>query len=189
METFLLQYGLLALVILAAIEGDATFVIAGVLAHLGLIDFFAVIVIGSISSFIADCIWFWLGYSHSDWILKSRRYRRVGPVVERLAHKFKGCEIVVARFVYGTRIASSLFWGIHKFSFARFVVLDLTSCLVWALVLTSIGFFFGQSAEAFLGEFKQLEVWLLVAMVGVGLVTLAGKLLLDWQAKQSNLES
>jgi membrane protein DedA with SNARE-associated domain len=110
-------------------------------------------------------------------------------VVERLAKKFKGWEIVVARVVYGTRIASALFWGIHKFSFARFAILDLSSCLVWALLLTSIGFFLGQSAEVFLGNLKHIEIWLLAAMIGAGLVVLAGKLLLNWQANRSNLKS
>jgi membrane protein DedA with SNARE-associated domain len=189
MEAFLMQYGLLALVILAAVEGDATFVIAGIMAHFGFIDFFAVIVIGSFSSFLADCGWFWLGSTHSDWILRSHHYHRVGPLVERLARKFKGAEIVIARFVYGTRIASSLFWGVHKFSFARFVVLDLISCLVWAMLLTGIGFFLGKSAELFLGDLRRVELWLLMTSVGVGLVFLIGKFLLDRQADQSNLES
>jgi membrane protein DedA with SNARE-associated domain len=188
MENFLIQYGLLALVILAAVEGDATFVVAGVVAHLGFINFLTVIVVGGLSAFLADCFWFWLGYSHSDFILKSRRYRRLGPVIERLAKRFKGWEIIIARFVYGSRIASALFWGIHKFSFTRFILLDLISCLVWAILLTSIGFFLSKSAEAFLGDLKRLELWLLVAVLGIGFVLLASKLILDWQTDRSDLE-
>jgi membrane protein DedA with SNARE-associated domain len=178
MENLLIQYGLLALIILAAIEGDATFVIAGILAHLGYLNFFAVVVVGGFSAFMADCVWFWLGHSHSEFILRNHRYQRVGPQVERLTRRFRGWELIMSRFVYGTRIASAMFWGVHKFSFARFVLLDSISCLAWALLLTSIGFFLGKSAEALLGHLKRVEIWLLIALVGIGLVFLVGKLIM-----------
>lgn len=165
MENFLMHYGLFAVAFFALTEGDVTFIMAGVVAHLGFFGFFSVIIIGSLSSFVGDCVWFWVGRSRADSIRETHIYTRVGTTVEQLAERFGAWEIVTARFVYGTRIASSLFWGTQNLSFSRFAILDYFSCALWAGLLTALGFFMSRSASALIGEIKSIEIWLLVALV------------------------
>ncbi len=85
--------------------------------------------------------------------------------VKKLVEQFGAWEIIMSRFVYGTRIASSLFWGIQGLSFARFAFFDVIGCVLWASLLIGLGFFMSNSAQALIGKIKAVERWLLVALV------------------------
>ncbi len=135
METLLIRYGLAAVFIGGAVEGDVTFILAGVVVHLGLLNLPTAIAAGTLGAFAGDCSWYWLGRSGSARIRGSRAYQRAEPTSSRLARRFGVWEIVPARFIFGARMASSVFWGIRRVAFARFVVSDLIGCMVWAGLL------------------------------------------------------
>lgn len=173
MEELLIHYGLFAVALFAFFEGDVTYIMAGIVAHMGLIDFWAVIVIGSVCSFANDAIWYWVGHHQSHRVKTNRAYLQAGPTVERLAAKYGAWQIMTTRLVYGTRIASAIFWGVQKYSFARYSVLAFTGCLLWATLLTSLGYFLSTSAELLMSEIKTLELWLLgglLAAIGVYII-------------------
>ncbi len=49
-----------------------------------------------------------------------RLYERVGHRIERLAARLGPAELIASRFVYGTKAASMVFWGLHGMSVVRF---------------------------------------------------------------------
>src|SRR4029453_19389718 len=55
LEQFLSQYGLIALSLLATVEGDASLILAGMLAHRGVLSLPAVIIAGAAGNFVGDC--------------------------------------------------------------------------------------------------------------------------------------
>src|SRR5439155_223752 len=79
-------------------------------------------------------------------------YLRAAPLIERLVARVGEREIVLSRFVYGTRIASMFFWGVHRLPYARFAAFDLVGCLLSAIVLAGLGFGLSTSAVALLGR-------------------------------------
>lgn len=97
---------------------------------------------------------------------------------EHLAQRFGVWEIIAARFVYGTRIASVLFWGIQKLPFVRFAALDLIGCALWAIVFSSLGYFLSGSAAVLIGEVRRIEIWLLVAVAAIAFFFLLSRYLL-----------
>lgn len=178
MEALLLKYGLVAVFIGGAIEGDVTFILAGVIVHLGLLNLPAAIVAGTLGAFAGDCCWYWLGRSGSARIRNSKVYQRTEPLADHLARRFGAWEIILARFVFGARIASVVFWGIRRLPFARFALIDLLGCLVWAIVLMTLGWLLSNSATLLLGEVRRIELWLLGALIMSMMVFLIIKLLL-----------
>ena len=174
MREFLNIYGLWAAFILALIENDVAFIAIGVVAKLGDnnpitpdLNLFAVIPAAIIGAIIHDSIWFALGRMNSDTIKSSRVYRRIGPMVERLAHRFGPWEIFLARFIYGTRNPSSVFWGIQRLPWVKFAGIELIALTIWGCLLTAIGFHSTGWALRLLGkvEGKNHTHLLLVAML------------------------
>ncbi len=164
------NYGLLAVFCAATIEGDLTLILAGVVAHLGLFDLGPAIVAGILGNLVGDTAWYLLGRSHARRIRQSRLYERVGPTIERLAHRLGNWQLLAARVVYGTRNASMLFWGLHGLRFGRFVAIDLLGCALWSSLFAGLGFLLSGSAAAIVGRVRRVELYLGAAVVVAAIV-------------------
>lgn len=174
MENFLIQYGLLAVLCCALIENDVTFILTGVIIHHGIVHPTLGVVYCVAGALGHDLLWFWLGHSKSASIRQSRVYRRVGPLVERLADRFGAWELFLCRFIYGTRNPSLVFWGAHRLPLWKFLAVETIALLVWGSFLAALGFFLSDRATFVIGKVKSFEHLLLgfaivVLIVVVGL--------------------
>ncbi len=173
MEDFLVRYGLLAVFAGVALEGDVCALLAGVVAHLGFFSLSAAIATTCAGAVTADWTCYGVGRSRAAAMRDTAIYRRVGPFIERLAQRVGAWEVTGARFVFGARVASMLFWGMNRLPFGRFVALDFLGCALWSTLFVSTGFVFSGSAAMLIGRMKRAEHWLLVALlVTVGVVVL-----------------
>lgn len=171
LQQLLIDYGLIAVLLGSAFEGDFTLILAGVVAHLGIFAFPLAVAAGAIGSLIGDSAWYALGRVRGPRFRQARLYRRVGPTIGRLAKRMGPWELLAARFVYGTKAASMLFWGVHGLSLPRFLLIDALGCVLGSLVFASLGYLVSGSATALMGHVKRFELWLLGAfLVGIIIV-------------------
>src|SRR3954464_13342865 len=171
LQQLLLDYGLIPVLIGSAFEGDFTLLLAGVVSHLGIFPFPLAVAAGAVGSLAGDTAWYLLGRLRGPRFREGRFYRRVGPTIERLAKRMGPWELLAARFVYGTKAASMLFWGLHGLRVTRFLLIDAIGCTLGALVFTGLGYVVSESAIALLGKVKRVELWLLgVLLVGAVIV-------------------
>ena len=174
MREFLNLYGLWAAFALALIENDVAFIAIGVVAKLGDdnpitpdLNLFVVIPAAVIGAIIHDSVWFYLGHWNSETIKSTSVYQRIGPMIERLARRFGPWEIFVARFIYGTRNPSSVFWGIQRLPWMKFAAIEMLALTIWGTILAAIGFHSTGWALRVLGkvEGKHHPYLLLIAML------------------------
>jgi membrane protein DedA with SNARE-associated domain len=180
LEHLILRYGLAAVFVGAAVEGDLTLILAGVAAHLGYFSFPAAVAASLVGGLLADLAWYTLGRVRGPKFRAGRLYRRVGHRIEILARRLGAAELVASRFVYGTKAASMVFWGLHGMSLPRFLVVDAIGCVLGSLVFTGLGYAVSGSATVLLGRVRRVERWLLGAvLVGAFLV-----FVIHWTAKK-----
>jgi len=180
LEHIVLRYGLVAVLVGAAIEGDFTLILAGVAAHLGYFPFPLAVGAGAIGSFVGDLAWYTLGRLRGPRFRAGRLYRRVGHRIESLARRMGPAELLAARFVYGTKAASMLFWGLHNLALAKFALIDGIGALMGTAVFIGLGYLVSGSATLLLGKVRRVQFWLLGALVaGVLLVVI-----INWTAKK-----
>ncbi len=180
LEHLVQRYGLVAVLLGSAIEGDFTLILAGVAAHLGYFPFALAVGAGAIGSFVGDLAWYTLGRVRGPRFRAGGLYRRVGHRIEALARRMGPAELIAARFVYGTKAASMLFWGLHNLALAKFVAIDGIGAVVGAGVFTGLGYLVSGSATLLLGKVRRVQLWLLGALVvGVFLVVI-----INWTAKK-----
>src|SRR5512138_3427265 len=140
LEDLIRRYGLFAVFVGGATEGDLTLVVTGALAHLGYFGFVLATALGCLGAVCVDCIWYALGRTRATVIRSSRFYQQAGPWVEGMAERTGPREILFARLILGARIPSMIFWGIRETPFLRFVTLDTIGCAVWGLTLSGLGY-------------------------------------------------
>jgi len=169
LEELIGRLGLPAVFVGAAVEGDLTPFLSGVVAHLGLLPLGAVVVLAALGMLAGDLVWYGVGRHRHQVIRGSAAYRRSLGVVESYVDRVGAAQLLMARAIYGTRIISMIYWGARRLPIGRFVAIDLLGSAIWATLLASLGYFLSNQAAQILGEIKALERWLLGA-VAVGLV-------------------
>jgi membrane protein DedA with SNARE-associated domain len=168
LENLLRDYGLWALFLAAAFEGDLTLLTAGVLIHLEIWPAPRALAVGAAGGLAGDLFYFWLGHGTARRWLTTAHGERLRPRLERAAKRFGLGSLFIARYIYGARVATMFFWGMRRLPAWKFVLIDAANCLQWALVLTTLGYVFANGFERLVGELRLVEHWLLVAFVVFG---------------------
>jgi membrane protein DedA with SNARE-associated domain len=180
LEHLVMNFGLAAVFLGSAVEGDFTLILAGVFAHLGYFPFPLAVAAGALGSFLGDLAWYGLGRVRGPKFRAGRLYRRMGHRIELLAARLGPAQLVAARFVYGTKAASMVFWGLHGLSLPRFALVDGIGCVLGSLVVNGLGYVVCGSEKVLLVRVRRVQLWLLgVLAVGVVLVVI-----INWAAKK-----
>jgi membrane protein DedA with SNARE-associated domain len=153
-------------------------VIAGVVSQLGYTRLPAVAVLGTLGLLAADTFWFCVGRWRSEWVRGTRLYCRAETTIRQVATRLGPRQIVLSRFVYGTRVPTMFFWGVLGLSFRRFVAMDLIGCGLWATLLTGAGYAMSGSAQLVVGRMEKVEVWILCLLIAAALLFALLRLLL-----------
>jgi membrane protein DedA with SNARE-associated domain len=166
------DWGVYAIFVLCMIEGDITLLISGVMAHsrfFGDYSFGKVFFFGMAGGVAGDSFGYWLGRFFANKIEQFKFYQKSQPRIERLVDKFGGLAIVVSKYIYGVRVAICISSGVGKMPFSRFLLSDLLSCSIWALLLAGVGYFFSGLVTSIIGDFQRIGIALLV-IVAVGIL-------------------
>ena len=165
LEAFLRAYGLWALFLAAATEGDLSLLLAGMLIHLGIWPALRALPVGAAGGLAGDVFYFWLGHGTASRWLTTSHGRRVLPRIEWAAARYGIRSLFFGRYIYGARIATMFFWGMRRLPYRRFLALDALNCSIWACLFTGIGYLFSSSLEQVIGELRLVETWLLVGLL------------------------
>ncbi len=166
------SYGVYAIFVLCMIEGDITLLISGVMAHsrfFGEYSFGRVFLFGMAGGVAGDSFGYWLGRFFAARIKNYKFYQKSQPRIERLVDKFGGWAIVVSKYIYGVRVAICISSGVGKMPFSRFLINDIISCSIWALLLAGVGYFFSGLIISIIGDFQKIGIALLV-IVAIGIL-------------------
>lgn len=166
------QYGYVAVFLGTFVEGESIALLAGFLAHGGLLNLPLVMVISFVGSFCGDQTAFWLGRRYgSRWHPKSAMVQRRIAHTEQLLNRYQIPVLLGFRFVYGIRNATPFVAGsITNIAWPRFILLNAVGAAIWATSIPAIGYYFGHTAESLLGSGKVYETRVLVGLVLAGLV-------------------
>ncbi len=159
-------HGYWILVIGCLLEGETILLLAGFAASRGYLDPVAVFAIAAFCGFLGDQAFFWIGRTHGSGVL--RRFPSMAHKVGRVFHlieKYQAWVVVGVRFAYGLRIAGPIIIGTSPLLARRFVIFNGIGAVLWALLIGGIGYLFGETAEAVLGEVHDIELWLVAGLV------------------------
>ncbi len=167
-ESFIAQYGLAAIFLGAAFEGETSVVTGGLLAHQHLLPLVGSAAAAVTGSFAADQLFFFAGRHYRD----TKRVRRIAEkpafakaldTLERHPTVF----ILGFRFLYGLRTISPVAIGTSHVPARTFMILNAISALVWGVLFTGIGYVFGDGlielVDAIMPRQKLVGVAILVA--------------------------
>jgi membrane protein DedA with SNARE-associated domain len=164
------QYGYVAVLVGTFFEGETVLFFAGFAAHRGLLKWPQVVVLAFAASTFADQLFFFAGRRYGDRLLA--RFPALGrhvPRVDRLLARYPTPLILGIRFLYGLRVAGPIVMGARHVSPLRFAALNAAGAAVWAVVVSGLGYQFGNALAWLLHDLKLFEGAVLVGILLAGL--------------------
>lgn len=163
-----MQYGYIGVAIGTFIEGEATLLFGGILSKLGYLNLPKVIAYGCTGTFLGDCTFFFLGKLLGRTVVdRFEMLRTRTPLADNIIRRHGPLVLFAMRFLAGFRSIILLLLGCTNMSVGRFIITDLFMVVLWAVLLSFLGFTFGNVIFIFVSDVKPYDK-LVVAMAGVG---------------------
>lgn len=170
-EALVAQYGILAVAIGAAFEGEAAVATGGLLAHRGLLPLGDVMLAAALGSCALDQFYFFLGRRFRDsWLVRRvtarAAYARALDMIERHPTPF----ILAFRFLWGLRTVSPIAVGTSRVPWRRFAILNVVAATLWSVIVSSAGYLFAKGLTAAGARLHTIEHYALafVALAVIG---------------------
>jgi membrane protein DedA with SNARE-associated domain len=182
-ERILEHFGYLAVLIGTFAEGETILVLAGFAAHRGYLQLPQVMLAAFLGSFCGDQLWFALGRRWGERLFTWRpSWRESTARAKALLERWPTPLILGFRFVYGIRVVMPFAIGMTSVSRTRYLVLNATGALVWAVSVATGGYLFGEGLEALLGDLRRHEMFFFAGLALAGGAVWATSRLL-WRRK------
>jgi membrane protein DedA with SNARE-associated domain len=176
LEQLIADYGYYALFVGTCLEGETIMILAGMAARQEILRLPWVILLGFLGSLTGDQTIFFIGRLWGTRIL--RRFPWLHPRMEkvnRMLERHGWWYLISFRFFYGLRNPTPFVVGLSSIPSLRFILLNVTGAVIWAVTLGAAGYLFGALAERLLTKVK----WGILVVAGIGaLVWLIRHLLL-----------
>ncbi|ELX10697.1 MULTISPECIES: VTT domain-containing protein [Oxalobacteraceae] len=162
LEVLIQQYGTLVYAVLFAIifcetglvvlfffPGDTLLFIAGALCALGEMNLALLMLLLITAAVTGNTLNYWIGEAIGQRVF-THDYRWLNKEALRRTHEFfekhGGKTIVLARFVPVVRTFAPFVAGVSDMTHARFQLYNITGAVLWVVLLTTAGYFFGNIA-------------------------------------------
>jgi membrane-associated protein len=165
------EYGYLIIFTGTFFEGETTLVLGGLLSRLEFLNFWLVVSTAAFASYLGHVVFYFLGKTSSPWILlKFPKLRLKIEQAEDLIRRHETTSLFITQYIFGLRLASALAFGILDMKISKFLSLQLISCLVWAILFASLGYWVGDSFD---NLYRHIE-WVILAVLVLGSVLAYG---------------
>jgi membrane protein DedA with SNARE-associated domain len=186
-ELLLQKFGYLAVFVGTFLEGETILVMAGFFAERGYLKLPLVVVTACAGAYVGHVFWFFLGRTQGVKLLDKfpRMKRHFGKGI-RLFERYGAPAIFITQWLYGLRITCAVIIGISKVSTIKFLIYEALTCIVWAIIIGTAGFYFGRAVERVLGRAAHIEKYGLLVLLVVGIGVWAYH---KWKEKREETEA
>jgi membrane protein DedA with SNARE-associated domain len=148
-HAWLVEWGYLAVVIGAFVEGEATLLAAGALAQQRMLILPLVVISGSVGSLAWSQLWFRAGrYGGRALLDKHPHWQCHAERVQRGMQRYASVYLLLSRFLIGMGTASPAIVGATGFSSRRFLAWDALGAVTWSAALGCSGWALSTGARA-----------------------------------------
>jgi len=174
----LADYGYLAVFIGCLLEGETILVLAGFAAQQGLLSLPVVVALAFAGGTLGDQVFFFIGRRYGEALLRRMpRFTKAAERVNSLLLRHHAWLIVGVRFMYGLRIPGPIVIGMSDLPAVRFLAFNVLGAAIWAVLVTGVGYVFGQSLHWLMADLVQYEQAGVLVIIGVAvLITVVHRL-------------
>ncbi len=182
MEQIISTYGYYAVFLFACIEGEVALLIAGFLAHQGMMSLHLVMLYAFLGTFFMEQTVFQVGRVYGLRIID--RFPKLRPKIEivfKWLKRYDSLFIFSFRFVYGVRNISPLIIGASGISSKKFFFINFFAAIIWAISIAGVGYVFANAIEEMVEHFDEYQRYF---FIGLSVIILCTYLIIRLKKRQ-----
>ena len=166
-----MSYGYIGVAIGTFFEGEATALLGGIFSQLGYLNLHRVILYACTGTFLGDCTFFLLGRLFGRSLIDRYEFMRSRTTfADKMIRRYGHLILFAMRFLAGFRTMILLLLGCTNMNIGRFLVTDFLMAVLWAGLLSFLGYSFGNVIYIFVEDVTRYHR-LVVPVVVVGAIT------------------
>lgn len=172
--SFIGSYGYATVFLGGIFEGEAVLILGGLAARGGLLKPSLVFFFAFAGALLGDGAWFFIGrYKGKTVIEKWPKLKSLMLKPQKHINRKAVFLSFALRFLYGFRTVVPLSLGMSTIKTSSFLFFNMIGSILWVLVVGSLGYFFGDVLEIFLGKLRHHEFKIIIfTFIGVIMVYL-----------------
>ena len=152
-------------------EGETAILVAASLIYQGLFEIPHTVFFAFAGSFLSDWLYFVIGKGNGKYFVSRRPdlQKKVLPV-QRFFEKHHIQVLLTYRFLYGFRVIIPLMIGMSNISPKKFLFFSTASGILWAGMVSLLGYFIGRFLDLETSVFEQNVVYIVVGFAAFGIM-------------------
>lgn len=172
MEAYIERFGYIGIFVGTFLEGETTVLLGGIFSKLGYMNIYKVFVFAFLGTFAGDFTFFSLGKLFGRNIID--RYEFLSskvPLADKIIKRYGNFIIFMIRFLVGIRAVILLLLGCTNIKVSRFLIFSIANSVLWSILVSLIGYIFGNVVYLFVNDIKQYE-WLIIPIILAAVVVI-----------------
>ena len=152
-------------------EGETSLITSAFAAHRGYLEIFIVMLIALAATQSWDWLWFTVGRKKGkQFIEKKTKLNEKVKKIHNLLEKKPIPFLLGYRFMFGFRTAGPLVIGMSSISKQKFLTFSLINTILWDIIVSSFGYFFGAFLKANLRKIEDYEFEIMGCLLIAGAI-------------------
>ncbi len=149
-------YGYIILFLYSFGGGFFALIAAGALSYMGKMDITASIIVAMSANYLGDMMLFYMARYNKNFVRPyMKNHRRKFALSHVLIKKYGNWVVFIQKYIYGVKTLVPVAFGISKYSFVKFGILNIPASLLWALFFGLLSFYGGEQIINVFGYIKQ----------------------------------
>jgi len=171
LQQLIADYGYVAVTLGCLLEGEASILLGVFAASRDILTVEGVVIAAVAGTIVGDNVCFHIGRRMGRPALARRPdWQERVVFVERLLERYGAVVIIGFRFLYGIRYITPFVLGSLDISPWRFLALEATGAILWALLVAVIGVYLADAVTTALAHIQNAEQALLIAVLLAGVL-------------------
>ncbi len=166
MEAYIEKFGYIGILAGTFLEGETTVLIGGILSKLGYMNIYKVFIFAFIGTFAGDFTFFSVGKVFGRSIVDKYEFLSSKvPIADKIIKKHGSFIVFIIRFLVGVRAVVLVLLGCTNIKVSKFFLFSIANSILWSLVVSAIGYVFGNVVYMIVKDIKQYEWYIISAII------------------------
>jgi membrane protein DedA with SNARE-associated domain len=166
MESFIQEWGYIALFLYSFGGGMLAIAIAGVFSFTGDLNIVTVMIVAATSNFLGDTFLFYLARTNKNYAREMMtKHKRKIALSHLMMRKYGSWVIFIQKYLYGIKTLIPLAMGLTKYDMKRFTIYNLMASIIWAVIVGGLAYVLGQVFLDSMEEYKYYGVVIILLLL------------------------